>query len=258
MCKVRVQNRIIETVSMDSYYLIPLFFIIAFLYASVGHGGASGYLGLMALAGISAVWMKPSALVLNILVSGIATVQFYRAGYFHTKLLLPFIILSIPCAYLGSRIPLQDHIYKIVLGICLIISVGRIVMMQWITSPTETRPVPLLPALLIGGSIGLVSGMIGIGGGIILSPVLLLLRWSGVKETAAVSAPFIVVNSLAGIVGLSASSLNFPPYLMYWVVAAVLGGLAGAWWGSKKFNVQWLRYILSVVLLFAAFKLFIT
>lgn len=243
---------------MDSYALIPLFFLIAFLYASVGHGGASGYLGVMALAGISALWMKPSALILNILVSGIATVQFFRAGYFSGKLLWPFILLSIPCAYLGSRMPLQEHIYKMVLGACLIVSVARILLMPLLNVTSDLKPLPLVPALLVGGAIGLISGMIGIGGGILLSPLLLLFRWSDVKETAAVSAPFIVVNSLAGLAGIRYTSIQFPPYLLYWVLAATVGGLAGAYWGSKKLNTQWLRYILSVVLLFAAFKLFIT
>jgi len=242
---------------MHEYYFLVLIAIVAFMYASVGHGGASGYLALMVLYGISPALMKPSALILNIIVSAISFAMYYRHGYFKWKILLPFILLSIPLSFLGARIIIDAHTYKIILGICLLIATMRLVGVFGKTSFNDTREIKFVPAMLIGGALGFVSGMIGIGGGILLSPVLLLLKWGDLKQTAAVSAAFIFVNSVSGIVGAASTHPSFSPEIYGWIVAAVVGGSFGAFYGSGIFKYSVLKYILSAVLLFASTKLFI-
>ncbi len=243
---------------MEQYFIIIILTVIAFLYSSVGHGGASGYLGMMVLLGISPVLMKPSALLLNVIVSAIATFQFYRAGYFRKFLFIPFVILSVPFAFIGAKISLTDPVFKIILGISLLISVMRMLMMNSLNKQNEKKTLPFVPALIIGACIGLISGMIGIGGGILLSPVILLFRWATIKESAAVAAPFILINSLSGIAGLWSSDVLFSPQIIWWVAAASMGGILGSYWGSQKFNTVALKYVLSVVMVIAAAKLFIS
>lgn len=242
---------------MTELYLLLLISIIAFLYASVGHGGASGYLALMVLFGMSPVVMKSSALLLNIFVSAIAFIQYYRQGYFKWKTLLPFIILSIPFSFIGAKIQIETHTYKIILAVCLLIATLRLLGVFGKNDGTKIREVKFFPALFIGGVIGFISGMIGIGGGILLSPVLLLLYWADMKQTAAVSAAFIFLNSVSGIAATSTAQL-FSSHVYMWIIAAMVGGTAGAFYGSSKFNHVVLRYILSVVLLFACTKLVIS
>ena len=212
---------------------------------------------MMVLLGISPAMMKPSALLLNILVSAIATYQFYKAGHFKKNLFLPFIILSVPFSFIGSKISLADPVYKTILGICLLIAVACMLIKNTAIAG-DKKQLPLWPALGIGAGIGLISGMIGIGGGILLTPLLLLFRWADVKEAAAVSAPFILLNSISGIIGLGSTGISFTPEISAWVVAAAIGGIAGSYWGSKKFNNAALKYILSCVLVLAAAKLFIS
>jgi uncharacterized membrane protein YfcA len=233
-------------------FLIP---IVAFLYASVGHGGASGYLALMVLFGISPALMKPSALVLNIFVSAIAFFQYYRQGHFKWKLLVPFIILSIPLSFLGAKIHIDVHTYKLILAGCLVIATIRILGFSGKASETGIKELKFIPALLIGGLLGFVSGMIGIGGGILLSPVLLLLHWSNMKQTAAVSAAFIFLNSISGLAGASLSAQSFSSEIYLWAGLAIIGGTAGAWYGSLKFSPLVLKYVLSLVLFSACIKL---
>ncbi len=235
--------------------LIILLATIAFLYASVGHGGASGYLAVMAMIGISPLMMKPSALVMNLAVSFISFIGFYKAGYFRVKLFLPFAIASIPMAFIGGRITLSDSGYKNILAVCLLIAIIRLVY-QFKNNDESKRAIPLWAGLLSGGLIGLISGMIGIGGGIILSPLMLLMRWSDLKETAAVSALFIFVNSLSGLVGqYQKDGLHLTENLQYAVVATIIGGLFGAYFGSRKFNIPTLRYLLAIGLTIASLKL---
>jgi uncharacterized membrane protein YfcA len=231
--------------------------VVAFLYSSVGHGGASGYLAVMVLFGISPQLMKPSALLLNLFVSSIAFIQYYRHGYFRWKLLLPFIILSIPLSFIGAKIQIDTHTYKIILAACLLIATLRILGLFGKSDNAKLKEVKFIPALFIGGILGFVSGMIGIGGGILLSPVLLLLHWSDMKQTAAVSAAFIFLNSVSGLAGASIGSEVFSSNIYLWTAAAIIGGSAGAFYGSRKFNYVVLKYILSTVLLFACTKLFI-
>lgn len=240
----------------EIFFLI-IIVIVAFLYASVGHGGASGYLALMVLFGVNSSEMKPSALVLNIFVSAISFYHFYKNGFFKFKLLMPFIITSIPLSFLGAKIHIDVHIYKIILAICLFIAILRLVGFTGKTEGKETRSINLIAALMIGGIIGFISGMIGIGGGILLSPVLLLLNWATIKESAAVSAAFIFLNSISGIFGAFASLNQISSQIYLWALAGIIGGTLGAYYGSKHFNSKVLKYILSIVLIFACIKLVI-
>ncbi|MEY4382767.1 MAG: hypothetical protein RI995_309 [Bacteroidota bacterium] len=240
---------------VGSSFLILLILIglMAFLYASVGHGGASGYLAVLAIFAIQPVLMKQSALVLNLTVSLYAAYSFFQKGHFKWRNFWPFAIASIPAAYVGAQWPLADSTYKKVLGFCLLISVVRI-LFQW-KEKEQTKQVPIWAGLLVGAIIGLLSGMIGIGGGIILSPVMLLFNWATLKETAAVSALFILVNSLSGLLGLKAW-VSYDQYdLIYLVLFATIGGVLGARWGANKASPFWLKIVLGLVLVVAAGKL---
>ena len=232
-------------------------FVVAFVYASVGHGGASGYLATMALFGIAPALMKPSALVLNLFVSTVSFVQFYRAGYFRWEKFWPFAVASIPLAFLGALIPLSDVLYRKILAVCLLLVIVRLL---WTMRgrDEESRPIPLGAGLLAGGVIGLLSGMIGIGGGIILSPLMLLFRWARLKEIAATSALFIFVNSLSGLAGLLSKGYTPEPALYGWIGAALAGGLLGGYLGSHRFNVPTLRYLLAMGISVACVKLIFT
>ncbi|RZK53596.1 MAG: sulfite exporter TauE/SafE family protein, partial [Pedobacter sp.] len=177
-----------------------LLFVVAFLYASVGHGGASGYLALMAIFAISPAVMKPTALLLNLFVSSTSFIQFYRGGHFKWKLFWPFALASIPLSFVGGMMAIESSIYKKILGVLLLIPVIRFFFFKN-TDAKDFKAANIPLSLLVGGIIGLLSGMIGIGGGIILSPVILLLKWADQKQTAAISAAFIFVNSVAGLGG---------------------------------------------------------
>lgn len=241
---------------MDLFFLIALF-VIAFLYSSVGHGGASGYLALMVLFGVSSAFMKSSALTLNLFVSAIAFYTFFKAGYFRWKILLPFAITSVPLAYLGAKIHIDTSLYKIILGICLIFAIGRILYSPKEKIDLTTKKTSTYISLPAGALLGFFSGMIGIGGGIILSPLLIILRWSTIKETAAISAGFIFLNSASGLMG-SIYSQDINPKIFLWVAIGIAGSLSGAYFGSEKFNINYLKYILSGVILIACVKLFLT
>src|SRR5689334_11339778 len=232
-------------------------FVIAFLYASVGHGGASGYLALMAIYGISPDVMKPTALLLNLFVSIVSFIQFYRGGHFKMKLFWPLALGSVPFAFIGGLIHMDASIYKIILGVCLVIAVVRFVFFSKFQS-NETNDPHIILALIIGAAIGFLSGLIGIGGGIILSPILLLLGWSNMKQTAAISALFIFVNSLSGLAGQLTKGIHFTTDMYLYVIIAFVGGLLGAYIGSLKLNQQILKYMLATALLIAAVKLLFT
>ena len=234
-----------------------LLFLVAFLYSSVGHGGASGYLALMALFSITPDVMKPTALLLNLFVSLTSFIQFYRGKHFHWKIFLPFAITSVPMAFVGGMITIDADIYKKILGILLLIPIARFLFFANIRVETTKRSNILL-SLIIGAAIGFLSGLIGIGGGIILSPVLLLLKWTNLKQTAAISALFIFVNSLSGLAGQLQKGINFSGDMYAYVAVAFVGGLCGAYFGSLKFRQNILQYLLALVLIVASYKLLFT
>jgi uncharacterized membrane protein YfcA len=240
---------------MELFYLI--LFVVAFLYASVGHGGASGYLALMAIYSIAPAEMKPTALMLNLFVSMTAFIQFFRGRYFNVKLFLPLALASVPMAFIGGMIHIDAGIYKTILGVLLLVAVARFFFTRN-TKPEELRPYNIAIAIIIGAVIGLFSGMIGIGGGIILSPLLLLLKWTDQKQTAAISALFIFVNSLSGLFGQLTQGIVFTSQMITMVVIAFAGGLLGAYFGALKFRQGILKNVLAMVLLLAAYKLLFT
>jgi uncharacterized protein len=243
---------------LSLYLLLLLLAVIAFLYASVGHGGASGYLAIMGIVGIAPVMMKPSALVMNLAVSAFSFIGFYKAGYFKGKLFWPFALASIPMAYWGGTISLSDVVYKKMLAVCMLLAIARM-LYQFQQSTHQNKPIPIWAGLLSGGSIGLLSGMMGIGGGILLSPLMLLMRWATIKQTAAVSALFIFVNSLSGLYGqFQKGGIHLPTHLQYAVAATVVGGLMGSYYGSQKFNIPTLKYLLSIGLSIASLKMLFT
>jgi len=234
-----------------------LLFAVAFLYAAVGHGGASGYLALMALFSITPEFMKPTALLLNLFVSLSAFILFFKGGHFKWKIFLPFALASIPFSFLGGMISLDAAVYKKILGILLLFPVIRLVAFPNKTID-ELKTPDVFVSLLIGAIIGFLSGLIGIGGGIILSPVLLLLAWTNQKQTAAISALFIFVNSLSGLAGQITKGIDFQSGMMAYVGVAFFGGSLGAWSGAKRFDQTVLKYLLAMVLLMASAKLLLT
>ncbi len=242
---------------MTEIYFYLLLFLVAFLYAAVGHGGASGYLALMAVFSVAPEEMKPTALLLNLFVSLTAFIQFYRGDFFKWKIFLPLSLASVPLSFLGGTITLDVHLYKKILGIILLIPVIRLIFFRNIRTE-EIKPGNTGIALLLGGSIGFLSGVIGIGGGIILSPALLLLKWTNQKQTAAISALFIFVNSLAGLMGQFTKGIHFTNNMYGYVAIAFAGGLLGAYLGALRGKENFIKYLLAIVLLIAAYKLLFT
>ena len=207
----------------DGVLLPVLILAMALLYSSVGHAGASGYLAAMALLGVAPAIMRPSALVLNILVATIATVQFARAGRVSWSALWPFTLGSIPLAFLGGALHLPGTIYKPLVGLVLLFAAGRLIWSTFRETPSQARGirnVPPVPAVAAGAVIGLLAGLTGTGGGIFLSPLLLLTGWAEMRETAGVSAAFILVNSAAGLAGNLASVRLVPAAVFVWAAAA--------------------------------------
>jgi len=229
--------------------------VISFLYASVGHGGASGYLALMALFSITPELMRPTALLLNLFVAAIAFYYYYKEGYFNKKLFFYFAIASVPMSFLGGFIEVDATIYKKVLAVFLIFAVLKMLNVFGKES-IKIKNIKLGQGLLVGGAIGFFSGLIGIGGGVILSPIILLFHWGKMKQAAAVSALFIWVNSAAGLIGQISSGVRIDIQSFGLVVIALVGGFFGAYFGSKKINNQNLRYLLAIVLVLASIKLF--
>lgn len=241
--------------------MIPLFFLVALLYASVGHGGASGYLALFALFGIASPSIAPMALALNIVVATTSWVCFRQSGYFSAKLLLPFILTSIPAALLGGLITIPKAWFSLLLGLALLLAALRIIFLRDIntTDDRKSRDVVIREmwrwGLPIGAVLGLISGMIGIGGGVFLSPLLLLLRWSDAKQTAAVSSAFIVLNSMSGLSGhIIRGNVDWSGTLPLAVVV-IAGGLLGAQLGALKIRPRMLQGVLAIVLVTAGLKL---
>ena len=229
--------------------------LIAFFYSSVGHGGASGYLALMALFSFAPESIRYYALILNLVVSAIAFISYYRAGFFRLRLVLPFLLASMPAAFFGAKISINPTMYKIILGIMLITAVMRMLFVGN-TENDKTHDPPFAMALGIGLILGLVSGIIGIGGGILLSPLLILARYAKIKEASAASALFIFLNSASGLIGLMSTKISFEPHLIYWISGVMAAGLVGSAIGSRTISELNLKRVLSLVLIAASIKLF--
>jgi len=230
--------------------------VVAFLYSSVGHAGASGYIAVMSLFGLAPAVIKPTALVLNIFVACIGTWLFWRAGHFSWRLFWPFAILAVPMAFLGGYLKLPTHHFKVLVGIVLLFSGARFLFRP--SDDSVAHEPPLSAAIPIGGGLGLLSGLTGTGGGIFLTPLLLFMHWSRTKTAAAVSALFILINSISGLLGNLSSTRRFPSFAIMLAVAAVAGGSAGAYLGSTRFDHTWIKRLLAVVLLIAGAKLIFT
>lgn len=235
--------------------IILAIFAVAILYSSVGHGGASGYLAVMALLSVAPEVTRPTSLILNLFVASIGTIQFYRAGHFSWRIFLPFAAASIPMAVVGGMIQLPTNIYKIVLGVVLLLAAVRLAIK--LKNDEQVNQPPIVACLLIGAIIGLLSGLVGVGGGIFLTPVLLLMRWAETRVAAGVSVLFILVNSAAGLAGqYQRGALDgLPNEVWIWIAAAAVGGLIGSTLGSTKFDSITMRRLLAAVLLFAGVKL---
>lgn len=237
--------------------LAMLFLVVGALYASVGHAGASGYLAVMALVGVEAAVMRPTALSINVLVAAIAFTQFARAGYFSWALFWPFALASIPAAFLGGLIQLPQHALKVAIGVVLVLTAVRMAFVAWRPPKAvlQPRPPSIPVALAVGSGLGFLAGLTGTGGGIFLSPVILLMGWADPKRTAATSSLFILVNSVAGLGGLASRGWTPPNSLWLLAACAGAGGITGATLGSRKATPRTLNVLLAVVLLIAGAKL---
>ncbi|MCK6406892.1 MAG: sulfite exporter TauE/SafE family protein [Rhodocyclaceae bacterium] len=237
-----------------SLLLAVMIVAAALLYSSVGHGGASGYLAAMALFGVAPAVMKPTALALNVLVSLIAFIRFYRVGAFSWQLFLPLIIASVPMAYLGGTLTLPAEYYRPVVGLVLLYAAWRF----FATARSGDYPLasPSRAVLVgTGAALGLLSGLTGVGGGIFLSPLLLYLRWAPIKTISGISAAFILANSIAGLAGVLSKGATLPSALPLWAAAAVIGGLIGAEYGSRRLGNAMIQKLLAAVLVIAGLKM---
>lgn len=237
-------------------WLLAAIAVAAALYSSVGHGGASGYLAAMALFGVSAALMKPSALVMNIVVAGLVFTRLWRAGFFDASLFWPFALGSVPTAFIGGAWQLHNRTYQYLVGATLLVAAWRLLLS---THEPPTREAPhLRVALPMGAGLGFVSGLTGVGGGIFLSPLLLFLRWANMRTTAAISAAFILVNSIAALAGLLTAGVSLPGGLAWMILAALGGALVGSELAVRRVAPVRLRQLLGAVLAIAAIKMFIT
>jgi uncharacterized membrane protein YfcA len=237
------------------YIIGVAFFLVALLYASVGHAGATGYLAVMALAGIQPALMKPTALMLNIVVASIASYKYYQKGVISLRLLIPLIVLSIPCAYLGGRINLPPNYYKPLVGLFLLYAAYRAfpTAKQSTDYSIRTAQWPLL--CIVGAVLGFLSGLTGVGGGVFLSPLMLVLRWAPIRTISGTAAGFILVNSISGLLGLLSSTPQTLDGMGWWILAVVVGGYLGAEFGSHRFSPPTIQKLLAGTVLIAGIKL---
>lgn len=242
-------------VTPESLLLALLFLAAATLYASVGHAGASAYLAAMALLGLAPEVMRPTALVLNLFVATIVVVRFARAGHLPWRSLLPLVAGSVPAAFIGGTIDLPGEAYRPLVAVVLLAGAWRLATASAPDDDTPPRGVPVVTGVLAGAAIGLLAGLTGTGGGIFLTPLLVLAAWTGTRDAAGLSGAFIGLNSLAGLAGLATGAFTLPAALPLWVAAVVVGGLIGSWLGTARFSVVSLRRALALVLVLAAAKL---
>ena len=240
----------------DIIFLSLFIGVIAFLYSSVGHAGASGYIAVMALWGLQVTEIRPTALILNILVASITAFQFWEAGHFSWRLFWPFALLSIPAAYFGGYLQLSASVLKMIIGLVLLFSAVRLFFRR--EDPPDVAAPPIPTAIGVGGAIGFLSGLTGTGGGIFLTPTLLFFKWAHIRQAAAVSALFILVNSISGLVGYFTSTQYLPALGIMVGPAAVIGGVLGSRLGSRRFPVRAISLMLATVLVIAGAKLIFT
>jgi uncharacterized protein len=244
-----------------TYILLVAFFAVAVLYTSVGHAGASGYLAIMALAGVAPATMRPTALALNIVVALITVARFSRAGYFDWRNLWPFLVGSIPLAALGGSWKLANHAYYVVVALALLAAALVLFWRAFSENPGSALPaprIPVVPAVAIGAAIGLLSGLTGTGGGIFLSPLILLAGWASPKHTSGISAPFILVNSTVALIAGQVAWASLPGELPWFILVVVAGATVGTWLGLRRLSTRGLVAALGAVLLLAAAKLVLT
>ncbi|HEX2883357.1 MAG TPA: sulfite exporter TauE/SafE family protein [Candidatus Limnocylindria bacterium] len=239
----------------DALILALLFFAAAVLYASVGHAGASAYLAAMALVGVAPETMRPTALVLNLFVAGVVIARFSSAGHLPWRHLVPLAVGSVPAAFVGGSIELPGELYRPLVAAVLLVGAWRLATAPGAADTPRAGGPPVVPALAAGAAIGLLAGLTGTGGGIFLTPLLVLAGWAGTRDAAGLSGAFILVNSLAGLGGLLTTGLVLPPAIGAWIGAVLAGGLIGSWLGAARFSVLSLRRALAVVLVVAAAKL---
>lgn len=236
------------------------FSLISFLYSSVGHGGATGYLAVLSLLNLPPVEISTTALILNVMTASISLFFYARAGHLKMRLTMPFVIVSIPFAYLGATIPLSENAYDMLLAIVLFATAVRLFVdsIRAKADDAELRKLRLAPAGMVAAVLGLVSGMVGIGGGVFLSPVILLLRWAGAKETSATAACFIVANSLAGLAGRYFTDKLAVGSLAPFIAFAFVGAVAGSYLGARRYSSNVIRRALAAVLIVAVVKLIVS
>jgi uncharacterized membrane protein YfcA len=230
------------------------FLVVSFLYSTVGHAGASGYLAIMALLSFPVQSIKPVSLILNIVVSVIATYKFLKVGRFDRKVFIAFAITSIPMAFVGGYLKIDPHLFKILAGLFLVSSAVLLLARQLIKPNTSVREVNMPLALVIGAIIGLLSGLLGVGGGIFLSPIILMLGWATIRNASGIAALFILCNSILGLAGNYVALKSVPHEIIYFIPVVILGGFIGSHYGSQKFNNKIILAFLFVVLLSAGIK----
>ena len=243
------------TPETEALVLAALFFAAALLYSSVGHAGASAYLAAMALVGVAAATMRPTALVLNLFVASIVIVRFARVGHLPWRSLVPLAAGSIPMAFIGGSIDLPGEVYRPLVAIVLVAGAIRLATAAATNEDEEHPGVPILPGVAAGAAIGLLAGLTGTGGGIFLTPLLVLAAWTGTREAAGLSGAFILVNSIAGLAGLVTGGVSLPAALPLWIGSVAAGGFIGSWLGASRFTILNLRRALAIVLVLAAAKL---
>jgi uncharacterized membrane protein YfcA len=238
---------------LDLIGLAALVLAAAVLYSSVGHAGASGYLAAMALFGVAPATMKPAALVMNIVVAVVGTLRFWSAGLIPRAVLLPLCAASIPAAFGGGALALPTQIFRPLLGVILLGAAWRL----WFPGGARaSQPLPGAGVLFtLGIVLGFLSGVTGIGGGVFLSPILILAGWEDPRRTAGASAVFILSNSVAGLLGHLATAGSIPAGTPLLAAVALGGGLFGSWLGARRLAPMALRRLLAVVLVIAGVKL---